>query len=31
MGDVGVEAAVLTLAAASFLDFPQARLGAAVD
>jgi len=28
---VGVAAAVLTLAAAFFLDFPEARLEAAVD
>jgi len=31
LGVVGVAAAVLTLAAAFFLDFPEARLGAAVD
>ena len=31
LGFVGVAAAVLTLAAAFFLDFPEARLGAAVD
>ena len=31
LGVVGVAVAVLTLAAAFFLDFPAARLGAAVD
>jgi len=31
LGFVGVAAAVLTLAAAFFLDFPEALLGAAVD
>ena len=30
LGVVGVAAAVLTIAAAFFLDFPEARLGAAV-
>ena len=31
LGVVGVAAAVLTLAAPFFLDFSEARLGAAVD
>ena len=31
LGVVGVAAAVLTLTAAFFLDYPEARLGAAVD
>jgi len=31
LGVVGVAAAILTLAAAFFLDFPEARLGAAMD